>query len=178
MFQHRLFLVSTNSMVSSKATCFAEAVSTVPHSRSQTQCLSSLKTFFHPVLYELMSLSDIFSQCGYLGITFCIKNLWIFLIQSRHYGLELKRAKRIIHKSYSLHVLQILFILSLWTHTWYLTSATCLFITAIHTIINSIAQPSDWYTVCFIFALKLIFLTFYHTVHLLKHIRNTSHEFS
>lgn len=58
-----------------------------------------------------------------------------------------------------------------------LTSITIQFITVIHTILNSITKPSDRYTVCFIFTLKLVFFTFCYTVHLCKHIFICSSEY-
>lgn len=51
-----------------------------------------------------------------------------------------------------------------------LTFLTILFITAIHTVLDSITKPSDRNTVCLIFTSKLIFLTLCYTIHLFKYI--------
>ena len=75
--------------------------------------------------------------------------------------------------SSTLHILRSA--LTTFSYSWrrrtrtHLTSVTVLFITAIHTVVNSIAQPSNWDTAGFVSASKLIFLTFSHTVHLFKY---------
>lgn len=49
------------------------------------------------------------------------------------------------------------------------TLVTVFFITAIHTVMDSITKPSDRNTVSLIFASKLIFFTFCYTIHLCEY---------
>lgn len=114
------------------------------------------------------------------GLIICLKMIQILFIQNRLLCMKLEQENHLMIFSSSIlcmylaphlncHSCPSFICRHAHTNTEYHTSVTVLFVTAIHTVMNSITKPSNWNTVGFISASKLIFLTLSHTVHLFKY---------